>query len=63
MRSKEQDARGSGAAKAVEVSVPRRLMTTTWPGGTSRAAAASTSNTVMSGARSEANATTSSFWK
>ena len=63
MRSNEQEVRGSGAVKAALVTVPLFLSTTTWPGSTSCTCSTARSNTVMSGARSEAKAMTSSFWK
>ena len=42
---------------------PLRFITITLPGGTSFGSSSVRSNTVMSGARSEAKAMTSSFWK
>ena len=53
---------GAPAVNACSETVPRRLITTAWPGLTSPTSPAARSKTVMSGARSEANATTSSFW-
>ncbi len=62
MRSNEHDAFGSAGVKGCSEMAPRRLITTAWPGWTSRTSPAARSKTVMSGALSEANAATSSFW-
>ena len=61
MRSKVHCVLGRAGLMRSSATRPAFFMITAQPGSTSRISAASRSNTVQSGARSEAKATTSSF--